>query len=91
MDCRPGTVDQPAGKSMANAAAITMQETFEEDDFEQFDLGPGFDDANASALNMGTAEEITLPEDNLSAIESVAPDMDGFGEDFADGKGIEPM
>ena len=88
---RNATGDGAAGKSMANAAAITMQETFEEDDFDQFDLGPGFDDANAPALNMGTAEEITPPEDNLSVIESVAPDMDGFGEDFADTKGIEPM
>lgn len=55
-------------------------------------LGAGFDDANANALNMGTAEEITLPEDNLSAIEAVAPDMDGFGEEsFTGGGGVEPM
>jgi cohesin complex subunit SCC1 len=86
---RPGTVDQPA-RNGSNVASITMQETFEEDEFDQYDaVNGGFDENNMSSLNMGTAEEITLPEDNLSAIEAVAPEMEGFGEDTFGA--VEPM
>lgn len=86
---RPGTVDMPASKSTASAASITMQETFADDfegDFDPMSVDGFGDDAQAN-LNIGTAEEITLAEDNLDTIDATAPEMSGFGEDALENLG----
>jgi len=79
---RPGNVDLPA-KGSTNLAAITMTETFADFDMEMEEpLAGNGDMAEANmTMNIGTAEEITMPEANISTIEVAAPEMDGFGED----------
>lgn len=67
---RPGNVDLPA-KGSTNLAAITMTETFADFDMEMEEpLAGNGDMAEANmTMNIGTAEEITMPEANISTIE----------------------